>query len=46
MIAGTSVSFIKKLSASEKYGKYNKIFKISMGTVILLLAFYMFYLGS
>ncbi len=45
MIAGTSVGFVKKLSASEKYGRYNKIFKITMGTIILLLAFYMFYLG-
>jgi cytochrome c biogenesis protein CcdA len=45
MIAGTSVGFVKKLSASEKYGKYNQIFKIVMGTVILLLALYMFYLG-
>jgi cytochrome c biogenesis protein CcdA len=45
MIAGTSVGFVKKLSASEKYGKYNKVFKIVTGTVILLLAFYMFYLG-
>lgn len=45
MIAGTSVGFVKKLSASEKYGRYNQIFKIAMGIIILLLAFYMFYLG-
>lgn len=45
VIAGSSVGFVKKLSSSEKYGKYNQIFKIVMGIVILLLAFYMFYLG-
>lgn len=45
MVAGTSVSFVKKLSASEKYGRYNQIFKTVMGIIILLLAFYMFYLG-
>lgn len=45
MIAGTSVGFVKKLSASEKYGKYSKVYKVVMGSVILLLAFYMFYLG-
>jgi cytochrome c biogenesis protein CcdA len=45
MIAGSSIGFVKKLSSSEKYGQYNQAFKIIMGIVILLLAFYMFYLG-
>jgi len=45
IIAGTSVGFVKNISSSEKYAKFNKIFKIVMGSVILLLAFYMFYLG-
>lgn len=45
VIAGTSVGFVQKLSKSEKYGKFNIIFKIVMGSVILLIAFYMFYLG-
>lgn len=45
MIAGTSVGFVKRLSTSEKFGRYNRIFKIVMGIIILLLAFYMFYLG-
>ncbi len=45
MIAGTSVGFVHKLSASEKYGKASKILKIIMGLLILLIAFYMFYLG-
>ena len=45
LIAGTSVGFVKKLSSSQKYGKYNRVFKIVMGSIILLFAFYMFYLG-
>lgn len=45
LIAGTSVGFVKKLSASDKYGKLNNVFKIIMGTLILLLGLYMFYLG-
>jgi cytochrome c-type biogenesis protein len=45
LIAGTSVGFVKKLSASEKYGTASKVLKIIMGTIILLIAFYMFYLG-
>lgn len=45
LIAGTSVGFVKKLSASEKYGKVSNILKIVMGSLILLIAFYMFYLG-
>lgn len=45
LIAGTSVGFVKKLSSSDKFGKFNQVFKITMGAVILLLALYMFYLG-
>lgn len=45
LIAGTSVGFVKRLSSSSKYGKYNTVFKIIMGGIILLIAFYMFYLG-
>lgn len=45
LVAGTSVGFVKKLSASDKYGKLNNVFKIVMGTLILLLGLYMFYLG-
>ncbi len=45
LIAGTSVGFVKKLSASEKYGKISQALKIIMGALILLIAFYMFYLG-
>ena len=45
LIAGTSVGFVHKLSSSEKYGRASKIMKIAMGILIMLIAFYMFYLG-
>jgi cytochrome c biogenesis protein CcdA len=45
LVAGTSVGFVKKLSASDKYGKFNNVFKMVMGALILLLGLYMFYLG-
>ncbi|MCX8132117.1 MAG: cytochrome c biogenesis protein CcdA [Clostridia bacterium] len=45
LIAGTSVGFVHKLSSSEKYGGTSKVLRILMGSVILLIAFYMFYLG-
>lgn len=45
IIAGTSVGFVQKLSQSEKYGKASFFLKGIMGSVILLIGFYMFYLG-
>ena len=45
LAAGTSIGFVKKLTASEKYGKASKVLKIVMGCLILLIAFYMFYLA-
>lgn len=45
VIAGTSTSFVKTLSKNERYGKFNTIFKIVMGSLVLLIGFYMFYLG-
>lgn len=45
LIAGTSIGFVKRLSASKKYGLISNILKITMGILILLIAFYMFYLG-
>lgn len=45
IIAGTSVVFVSKLTASKKYGILSGILKYMMGIVILLLGFYMFYLG-
>lgn len=45
VVAGTSIGLVQKLSRSEKYGKFSKILKIVLGCAILLIAFYMFYLG-
>lgn len=45
MVAGTSIGFVQKLSSSEKYGKASIVLKIVMGSLILLIGFYMFYLG-
>lgn len=45
VVAGTSVSFVQKLSKSEQYGKLSTVLKMVMGIVILLIGFYMFYLG-
>ncbi len=45
IVAGTSVGFVQKLSKSQKYGKASTFLKVIMGSVILLIGFYMFYLG-
>ena len=45
LIAGTSIGLVKKLASSNRYGKFSKILKTVMGSAILLIAFYMFYLG-
>lgn len=45
VIAGTSIGFVKKLSGSEKYGKASTVLNIIMGGLMLLIGFYMFYLG-
>ncbi len=45
IVAGTSIGFVQKLSSSEKYGKASIVLKIVMGLLILLIGFYMFYLG-
>lgn len=45
IVAGTSIGFVQKINASEKYRVFNTVLKIAMGTVILGIAFYMFYLG-
>lgn len=42
---GTSIGLVKKITRNEKYGKISTILKYVMGTIILLIAFYMFYLG-
>jgi cytochrome c biogenesis protein CcdA len=45
LIAGTSIGFVKKVTSSGRYGLFSKILKLLIGGIILLIAFYMFYLG-
>lgn len=43
--AGTSIGFVRNMTSNNRYGTFNKGLKLFMGSVILLIAFYMFYLG-
>jgi cytochrome c-type biogenesis protein len=45
VVAGTSIAFVQKLSSSEKYGRASTVLKIVMGILVMLIGFYMFYLG-
>lgn len=45
LVAGTSIGFVKKLTASNKYGTFSKVLKFMMGLAILAISLYMFYLG-
>ena len=45
IIAGTSIGTVQKISQNKQYGKISNILKYLMGTIILLIGFYMFYLG-
>lgn len=45
VIAGTSMGFVNKMSSSKEYGKISGFLKVIMGILILLVGFYMFYLG-
>lgn len=45
LIAGTSVGFVQKVSLNSSYRVINKVLKYLMGAIVLLLSFYMFYLG-
>jgi cytochrome c biogenesis protein CcdA len=45
LVAGTSMGFVKKVTSNGKYGIFSKVLKYIMGMVILLISFYMFYLG-
>lgn len=45
VVTGTSVGLVQKLINNEKYGKLSKVLKIGMGLIILIIGFYMFYLG-
>lgn len=45
IIAGTSVGFVQKISKSGAYGKAGTVLTVMMGTLILLVGFYMFWLA-
>lgn len=45
LIAGTSIGFVNRLTSNNEYGVFSNILKHVMGGAILLIAFYMFYLG-
>lgn len=45
IVAGTSMAFVTKLTTSNKYGIFSTVLKYFMGLAILLIGFYMFYLG-
>ncbi len=45
LIAGTSMGLAGKFGSSARFNRLGRIFKIVMGAAILLLSFYMFYLG-
>lgn len=45
MVAGTSVGFVQKINSSEKYKTAATILKTVMGTAILLIGLYMFWLA-
>ncbi len=45
LFAGTFVGLVNKIISNEKYSLFSKSVKVIMGGIILLIAFYMFYLG-
>lgn len=45
LLAGTSVGFVQTITSSDKYFTWSKIIKVVLGLLILLIGFYMFYLG-
>jgi len=45
LIAGTSVGFVKNVAASPHTEKWGRVFKGILGVLVIILAFYLFYLG-
>ncbi len=45
IIAGTSISFVKKINNDKKYNKLGTVLKFVMGLAILLIGLYMFWLA-
>lgn len=45
LAAGTSTSFVAKIASSDRYGFFSTAVKFVMGIGLLLISFYLFYLG-
>lgn len=45
LVAGTSIGFVQKLTTSQKFAGYANTLNVAFALVMVLLAFYMFYLG-
>ena len=45
VLVGTSMGFVRKLTSSEKYGRLSSALRVVMGSLILAIGLYMFYLG-
>ncbi len=45
IVAGTSFGFVQKINENKRYQTTAKVLKIMMGTAILLIGFYMFWLA-
>jgi hypothetical protein len=45
LIVKLLIGLVKKITGNDRYGKLNKVVKIVMGSAILAIGFYMFYLG-
>jgi cytochrome c-type biogenesis protein len=45
LVAGTSIGFVQKVSGSDKYNKVGTFLTAVMGTLILLVGLYMFWLA-
>lgn len=45
VILGTSVGLVQKLTHSERYGRWSQVLKLLLGALILLMGFYLFYMG-
>ncbi|MHC1692539.1 MAG: cytochrome c biogenesis protein CcdA [Sphaerochaetaceae bacterium] len=45
VVAGTSVGFVRRLSESQRYGRFSVALNIILGAAILAIGLYMFYLG-
>jgi cytochrome c-type biogenesis protein len=45
LAAGTSTSFVARIASSEKIGLFSTVVKFAMGLGLLLVSFFLFYLG-